>query len=43
MTFHVAKSTTPDRVILLYLMGVILINEFYDGYIMGEQWKKNDK
>lgn len=34
MTFHVNKSSTPDRVMLLYLMGVILINEFYDEYIV---------
>lgn len=33
MTFHVEKSSTPDRVMLLYLMGVILINEFYDQYL----------
>lgn len=34
MTFHVAKSSKPDRVMLLYLMGVILINEFYDKYLL---------
>ncbi len=33
MTFHIGKSKTPDRVILLYLTGVILINEFYDKYL----------
>lgn len=43
MTFHVDKSATPDRVILLYLMGVILINEFYDKYLVRDQWKKRDR
>lgn len=33
MTFHVEKSNTPDRVMMLYLKGVELINEFYDNYI----------
>lgn len=33
MTFHVEKSNTPDRVMLLYLTGVVLINEFVDRYL----------
>jgi hypothetical protein len=36
MPFHIGKSKTPDRVIVLYLTGVILINEFYDRYLKGE-------
>ena len=40
MTFHVNKSSTPDRVMLLYLIGVMLINEFYSRYLSDDQWKK---
>jgi hypothetical protein len=32
-TFHIGKSKTPDRPIVLYLIGVQLINEFFDKYI----------
>lgn len=38
MTFHIEKSSTPDRVMLLYLTGVVLINEFYDKYIYNKDW-----
>lgn len=33
MTFHIAKSSTPDRISTLYLTGVILINEFFERFI----------
>ena len=33
MTFHIGKSSTPDRAELLYLRGVELINEFYEKYL----------
>lgn len=39
MTFHIPKSDTPDRVVTLYLTGVILINEFFDKF-MGEFLEK---
>jgi hypothetical protein len=40
-TFHVGKKETPDRSIVLYLMGVQLINEFFDKYI-DKQGSKNN-
>ena len=39
-TFHVGKKETPDRSIVLYLMGVQLINEFFDKYIDKQGSKK---
>ena len=33
-TFHVGKAKTHDRPILLYLVGVELINEFFSRYLM---------
>ena len=35
-TFHIGKTKTPDRAIVLYLTGVRLINEFYDRYIVNQ-------
>ncbi len=32
-TFHINKTETPERAIVLYLIGVRLINEFFDKYI----------
>ncbi len=32
-TFHIGKTEKPDRSIVLYLIGVRLINEFFDKYI----------
>lgn len=43
MTFHIHKSQSSDRVILLYLMGVILINEFYYEYIEDSCWKGDNR
>lgn len=35
-TFHIGKTKTPDRPIVMYLIGVQLINEFFDKYIGGK-------
>lgn len=32
-TFHIGKTETSDRPVVLYLVGVRLINEFYDKYL----------
>jgi len=32
-TFHIGKTKTSDRSVVLYLTGVKLINEFYDKYL----------
>ena len=33
--FHIDKTEKPDRAIVMYLIGVQLINEFFDRYIKG--------
>jgi len=35
-TFHIGKTETPERPIVLYLIGVQLINEFFDKYIYNQ-------
>jgi hypothetical protein len=32
-TFHIGKTGTPERAIVLYLMGVKLINEFCQKFL----------
>lgn len=39
-TFHIGKRETSDRPIVLYLIGVQLINEFFDKYIDKQGSKK---
>lgn len=34
MTFHIGKTENTDRAMMLYFTGVILINEFYNKYIL---------
>ncbi|MDR2420799.1 MAG: hypothetical protein LBD49_01665 [Oscillospiraceae bacterium] len=34
-TFHIGKTGTADRAVVLYLAGVKLINEFFDKYLTG--------
>ena len=35
-TFHIGKTKTAERAVVLYLIGVILINEFYQKYLSGD-------
>ena len=37
--FHIGKTNTSDRTIVLYLIGVQLVNEFYDKYLVNDKWK----
>ncbi len=32
-TFHIHKTATPDRAVVMYLIGVQLINEFFEKYL----------
>ena len=37
--FHIGKTKDADRTLVLYLIGVQLINEFYDKYLVNDKWK----
>lgn len=37
--FHIGKTNTSDRTIVLYLIGVQLVNEFYNKYLVNDKWK----
>lgn len=37
-TFHIGKTDTDDRPVVLYLRGVQLINEFYDRFVKGSNY-----
>ena len=39
-TFHIGKTKTADRAVVLYLIGVKLANEFYERYLKDDKWKK---
>ena len=39
-TFHIGKTDSYDRPIVLYLIGVQLANEFYDRFIKGSDYLK---
>ncbi len=38
-TFHIGKTKTADRAVVLYLIGVKLSNEFYERYLKDDRWK----
>jgi len=37
--FHIGKTKDADRTMVLYLIGVQLINEFYNRYLLNNKWK----
>lgn len=37
--FHIGKTSNAERTIVLYLIGVQLINEFYEKYLVNNNWK----
>ena len=38
--FHIAKTKDAKRALMLYLVGVELINKFYDKYLINNVWKR---
>ena len=39
-TFHIGKTDTAERAVVLYLIGVELVNGFCEQYLSKEQWKR---
>lgn len=39
-TFHIGKTNTAERSVVLYLIGVTLINDFFHKYLVEDQWKR---